>query len=193
PDGLAANICREMALATNDYEVAFVDGTRHLQVALAVPAKLETHPKIRRGGTWVLTGGARGVTAACGMELGRRFGLKLHLIGTTPIDHLDPSWRTLDETRLGELRSRIMIEARGTGQTPSEAWARISKAIEIDRNLQTFADAGIPATYHACDAGDREALARVLAQVRAKDGPIDGILHGAAIEQSCRYEKKNRQ
>src|SRR6185295_19959354 len=121
------------------------------------------------------------------------FGLKLHLIGTTPIDHLDPSWRTLDETRLGELRSRIMIEARGTGQTPSEAWARISKAIDIDRNLQTFADAGIPPTYHACDAGDREALARVLAQVRAKDGPIDGILHGAAIEQSCRYEKKNRQ
>src|SRR5262249_6209200 len=43
---------------------------------------------------------------------------------------------------------------------------------------------------HACDVADRAAMARVLDDVRRSDGPIDGILHGAGIEQACRYEKK---
>ena len=49
------------------------------------------------------------------------------------------------------------------------------------------------ATYHSCDVADREALARVLEAVRRADGPIEGILHGAGIERSCRFERKNRR
>ncbi len=66
----------------------------------------------------------------------------------------------------------------------------MEKAIEIDRNLRAFADAGVAVTYHACDVSDRAALARVLDEVRQIDGSVDGILHGAGIEKSCRFEKK---
>ncbi len=48
---------------------------------------------IEPGSTWIVTGGARGITAACALELGRRWGLKLHLIGSTPLEPLDPAWR----------------------------------------------------------------------------------------------------
>lgn len=90
-EALAANICRELAHGTNDYELAFVGGNRYLQVALPVVADLQPTSEVRPGGTWVLTGGARGITAECGLELATRFGLKLHLIGTTPTQNIDPS------------------------------------------------------------------------------------------------------
>ena len=184
---------RELAGATNDYEISFVGGQRYGQVALPVAAPLESHSTIRPGGTWVLTGGARGITAACGLELARRFGLKLHLIGMSRPPQIDPAWRNLDEAGTAALRAKVMIDARGKNEKPSDAWARIVKAIEIDRNLRAFADAGVSCTYHACDVADRAALARVLDEVRKADGPIEGILHGAGIEQATRVEKKTRE
>ena len=192
-DSLAANICRELAGATNDYEISFIGGRRYGQVALPVAAPLETQSAIRPGGTWVLTGGARGITAMCGLELAKRFGLKLHLIGMSRPPQIDPAWRNLDEAGTAELRAQVMIDARGKKEKPSDAWARILKAIEIDRNLRAFAEAGVSCTYHACDVADRGALARVLDEVRRIDGPIEGILHGAGIEQASRVEKKTRE
>src|SRR5690606_21951741 len=103
---------------------------------------------------------------------------------------IDPAWRDLDDAQTSALRGRVILEARKNGERPNDAWARVAKKIEIDRNLRAFAAAGVPVTYHACDVSDRAALARVLDDVRRQDGPIDGILHGAGIEQSCRFEKK---
>jgi|GEM_PF-774000 len=193
PDELAANICRELAYGTNDYELSFVGGQRYLQVALPVAAKIEEVSGVQPSSVWVLTGGARGITAECGMTLAKRFGLKLHLIGTTPAGAIDPSWRDLDEKQTAALKGQVIIEARKNGQKPNEAWARVEKAIEIHRNLRAFTAAGVSSTYHACDVSNREALAQVLDAVRRQDGPISGILHGAGIEQSCRYEKKTPQ
>jgi NAD(P)-dependent dehydrogenase (short-subunit alcohol dehydrogenase family) len=93
----------------------------------------------------------------------------------------------LDEKGMAEVRTRIMRESRAKGEKVNETWAKVVKALEIDRNLRAFADAGIRCVYHACDLADRAALARVLDEVRAADGPIDGILHGAGIEQSTRF------
>ncbi len=189
-DSLAANICRELACRTTDYEVAFVDGQRYLQTALRAPPTLQETCDVRPGGTWVLTGGARGITAACGLALGRRFGLNLHLIGTTALRELDSAWRDLDEAGLAELRARTVLSARAAGQKLDEAWAKVAKAIEIDRNLRAFVEAGVRCTYHACDVADRASLQRVLDGIRATDGPIEGILHGAGIERAARFEKK---
>ena len=66
---LATNILRELAGRTADYEVAFVGGQRRLQYASPQVAEFGSQSDIRRGGTWVLTGGARGITAQCALEL----------------------------------------------------------------------------------------------------------------------------
>ena len=52
--------------------------------------------------------------------------------------------------------------------------------MEIQQNLARLSDAGVRATYHACDLADRAALARVLDEVRQADGPIVGVIHGMA-------------
>jgi len=192
PDSLAANMLRELAARTLDYEIAFVGGRRRLQTAVHCPAALADRVDIRLGGVWVVTGGARGITAECARELGRRFALTLHLIGASPRPTCDPAWRSLSADELQSLKARVMIEATQAGNRPAAAWESVQKAIEIDRTLASFAADGIRATYHTCDVSDRDALARTLDEIRAADGPIDGILHGAGIDRSCRFERKNR-
>ncbi len=191
-DRLAENIVRELGSGTIDYEVAFVDGVRRLQNAIAEPAALAPDAGIRRGSVWVVSGGARGITAACALELGRRFGLKLHLLGTSPLPTIDPSWRNLSEEGLKALKASIMVRGRAAGETPDRAWDRVEKAIETDRALRAYVEADVTAVYHQCDVSNRTALASVLDDIRRSDGPIEGILHGAGVNRATRFERKTR-
>ncbi|HTU26886.1 MAG TPA: SDR family NAD(P)-dependent oxidoreductase, partial [Pirellulales bacterium] len=198
-DALAANVLRELASGNVAYEVAYV-GSRRL-IPYAVERRTEnlvagsTRPgtAIRPGSTWVATGGARGITAVTALELGRRYGVKLHLIGSTPLAEVDPAWRELDHEGLQKLKASVMIAARKAGKPTAQAWQRVEKDLEIDRTLRSFAAAGVSVTYHACDVSNREALAETLERIHQADGPIAGILHGAGIERSCRFEKKQRE
>ncbi|MGD9854398.1 MAG: SDR family NAD(P)-dependent oxidoreductase, partial [Planctomycetaceae bacterium] len=189
-DVLAALICLELASGTIDYEVAYVGGQRFLQLAVPRPASIGEQSEVRPGGTWVVTGGARGITAESALELGRRFGLKLHVIGSSPLPVVPAKKRDLDADGLARWRSEVMIAARERGAKPNDAWEHIQKSLEMDRSLRRFESAGVRAVYHACNVGDREALSAVLDDIRRMDGPIEGILHGAGIERPCRFEKK---
>jgi acyl transferase domain-containing protein/acyl carrier protein/NAD(P)-dependent dehydrogenase (short-subunit alcohol dehydrogenase family) len=192
-DALVNDIFRELASGNLDYEVAFREGQRCVPFAVQQEATSSPTATIRSGGTWVVTGGARGITAACALELGRRFGLKLHLVGVTSLPQIDPAWRGLDDAGLQKLKASVMIDARKAGKPAAQAWDRLQKDLEIDRSLQAFAAAGVQVTYHACDVADRAALNVVLDQIRQSDGPIEGILHGAGIDRSCRFDRKQRE
>ncbi|QEG35090.1 type I polyketide synthase [Bythopirellula goksoeyrii] len=190
PYQIARFICGELAVRTPDYEVSYVHGARYLQLAIPREADAQEMPENPPHGNWIVTGGARGITAECAMELGRRFGVKLHLLGTSSVPKIDPAWRNLDEAGRAALRSETILHARETNDKPNEAWDRVQKQIEIDQNLRAFADAGLDITYHTCNVADRAVLSRVLESIRREHGPIEGILHGAGIERSCRLEKK---
>jgi NAD(P)-dependent dehydrogenase (short-subunit alcohol dehydrogenase family) len=145
---------------------------------------------IRPGAVWVATGGARGITAASALALGQRYGLRLHLIGGTAIEPIEREWLALDERGLAELKTRVMRAACERGEQPQAAWGRIEKSLEMTRWLRAFEEAGVWARYHACNVGDRAALAAVLEAVRRESGPIEGVLHGAGVDIPRRFEKK---
>ena len=138
-DLLAANICRELASKEVDYEVAFVGGKRYVQCAYPEKAPVKQLADLRPGGTWVVTGGARGITAECALELGRRFGLKLHLIGTSPLREIDPSWRNLSAEGMKSLESHGHARsARGRAEHGSRLEPRATR----HRNRPLDAGAG---------------------------------------------------
>ena len=145
---------------------------------------------LRPGSVWLVTGGARGVTAACALELGRRHGLHLVLVGSTRPEPVDPAWLQADEATVRDLKGRIMIAAKGRGADPRQAWRAVEKSIEIGRSLQAFHAAGVRARYEPCDLGDAAAVQRLVDAVIASSGPIRGIVHGAGWESACRFEKK---
>lgn len=193
PDMLARALLRELAADDLETEIAYVGGKRYVARPFFQAVDALDFAGIRPGGTWVITGGARGITAAAARELALRFGLKLHLIGSSPPPAIDPSWRDLSAEQLRQLRTTICREAATRGEVPIQAWRRVEKAIELDRNLRQFAELGISAVYHCCDVSDRQALARVLEAVRHADGPIQGIVHGAGVESAGAFVKKKQE
>ncbi len=193
PERLAECVCRELAGQTVDYEIGYVGGERSIPIGYPEAIVTRQPRAIRRGGTWVVTGGATGITAQCAMELAKRFDLKLHLIGRSPKPSIDRAWRYLSGDALKELKTGVMRDARSAGGNMDDAWSRVEHDMEIDLCLREFAEAGIDVTYHSCDVSDGVALASVLERIRQTSGPIEGVVHGAGVQRAARFERKQRE
>ncbi len=147
---------------------------------------------LSRGSVWLVTGGARGVTAACAATLGRRHALSLVLVGSTRPVAIDPAWIGLDEAGRRLLMAEVMRRARERGDDPRDAWRLVEKSIEIEATLARCVQTGVSARYLACDLVDAEEVRRLVQRVVAEVGPIRGIIHGAGQESACRFERKSR-
>jgi acyl carrier protein len=169
-------------------------GASGRQQLLAVEQPLAGHGSgleaVAAGSVWLVTGGARGVTAACGLALGKQYGLRLALVGSTRPVPLESDWLERDEAGLRELKGQLMVEAKARGEDPRQAWRAVEKSLEIARSLAACTAAGVTAKYFACDLSDEVAAGRLVAEVERSIGPIRGLLHGAGYEAACRFEKK---
>jgi acyl transferase domain-containing protein/NAD(P)-dependent dehydrogenase (short-subunit alcohol dehydrogenase family) len=193
PDDVAMALLRELRSRAPVVEVGYAKGRRHVIGVFHKPIQALPDKAPTAGRPWIVTGGARGITAAIARELGTRFGVKLHLVGTSPRPQCDPAWRNLTPEGRQELRARLTRQAIADKKLPVEVWKGVEKAIEIDATLCALEAAGTQAAYHACDVSDREAMTRLLEGIRRTDGPIEGIVHGAGIEVASRFAKKDPQ
>ncbi|MBT6154257.1 MAG: acyltransferase domain-containing protein [Planctomycetaceae bacterium] len=189
---VAELLCRELAADDNEVEVGYYNGKRCLPRPVVESVATRPANEIPHGATFVITGGARGVTAVVARQLGEKYGAKLHLIGSSPVPNVPDAYLDLSEEETKELRTTVMKEGLANGEKPMDTWARYEKSLEIARTLKSFADDGIQATYHSCDISNRDALSGLLNTVRAADGPIQGVIHGAGFERACRFEKKQQ-
>ncbi len=142
---------------------------------------------------WVVTGGARGITALCARELGRRFHMHLHLIGTTRYRGISGEWVQRYSSDKYGLRSEILADAAKRVRHPLAIWERAEKEIRLHQTLREHADAGVRFTYHRVDVRNAAALAQVLTKIRDAGLPIRGILHGSGVEKASTFPRKSRR
>ncbi|WP_298859934.1 type I polyketide synthase [uncultured Gimesia sp.] len=192
---VARNIIEELSSQADDLEVGYQLGFRRTLKMFPAPSIIDasstsSESTITKGGTWVVTGGGRGITSFIARKLAETYGLKLHLLGSSPLPEVPEEWKQISAKDRRQLRALITKEARSKGNDPNTAWRNVERSIELDESLSAFAREGVQASYHRCDVRSRDELAAVLAKVRETDGPIRGILHGAGIESACRYDKK---
>lgn len=188
---VAAAAVAEMQDGAGPVETALVDGRRMNVVPCDTPPRATTPlAAVAVGSGWIVTGGARGVTAECCRELGRRHGLRLALVGSTAPVAVEPAWLDLDDAGLRDLKGRVMLEAKARGEDPRAAWKRIEKSIEIERSLAKFRAAGVDARYYACNLADAAGVRAAVGRITADIGPVRGIVHGAGFEAACRFDKK---
>ncbi len=190
PEEVADLIVTELRAATPDIEVGYINGKRHLVRAVPKPASPVKTVETAADGAVLVTGGARGITALVARHLGVRLGQRLHLIGSSPAPQVEERLRQLDDHGLRRLKAGVMREARDNKRDAEAAWRGIAKAVEIDRTLGALEADGVKATYHPCDVADMAALGAVLQKIRAADGPINGIIHGAGVEHAARFGRK---
>ncbi|WP_198586835.1 SDR family NAD(P)-dependent oxidoreductase [Glycomyces xiaoerkulensis] len=128
----------------------------------------------------VVTGGARGVTAACATGLARAHRPGLLLLGRTPLAD-EPDWA--DGVAEDGLRAAAAAELKRTGAKPTPREVeRIARDLtgqrEIRRTLADLREAGSEAEYLAVDITDENAVREALAPYRER---ITGVVHGAGV------------
>lgn len=212
PNVVVDCIWRELAYPSYDNEISYRGGVRSIVKAIPQPLpnpipENTAHPssnlsEITRGGTWVCTGGARGITALAVQRLAERYDLTVHLIGTAPepkgnvdlasFENKDSpsSGQPLDGEELRQLKLKIMTEAQKLGCNPVKAWQDHEKQLEIQATVRRFQQLGIRAHYHSCDVSDRLQLSALLEQIRESSGPIRGVIHGAGVGRDSRFDRK---
>ena len=148
------------------------------------------------GDVVVVTGGARGVTAACALALARSVPLTLVLLGRSPEPQPEPDWLAGLSDQAAIKRALLQHAFAGKRPKPIELEAAYRRRMgnrEIARNLAALRDAGAAVAYRAVDIRDARAVRAVLAGVRAAHGPIRGLIHGAGVLADHRIEDKTAE
>jgi NAD(P)-dependent dehydrogenase (short-subunit alcohol dehydrogenase family) len=146
---------------------------------------------------FLVSGGARGITAQCVIRLAQEYHGRWILLGRSAIVDVEPTWaeNCFDEAAL---KQRIMKDLIAQGQKPvPRDVQRIYKNLTASRDIQTtlaaIAQAGGEATYLNVDVTNGEALRQQLLPAIAAFGPIRGIIHGAGNLADKLIEKKTIQ
>jgi acyl transferase domain-containing protein/acyl carrier protein len=126
----------------------------------------------------VVSGGARGVTAACLIALARACQPRIALLGRTEIAEEAAGLAACRDEP--ELISTLAGREPGTGPAELRRQAKIILANrEIRATMAALDSAGSPARYLAADVTDITAVESALETVRAEWGPVTGIVHAA--------------
>ncbi|MCU0655109.1 MAG: PfaD family polyunsaturated fatty acid/polyketide biosynthesis protein [Polyangiaceae bacterium] len=142
---------------------------------------------------FLVSGGARGVTAECVVGLARAQGGSFLLLGRTPANAL-PGLD--DRAPEEELRRQIasQLAARGEKASPI-AVERVLRGVraraEIARTIERIERAGGRALYRTADVTDGASVRRAIED--AGLGRVSGIIHGAGTLADRRIESKSDQ
>ncbi len=171
-------------------EIGYRDGRR---LALqCVPSPLDESRgetvSLDRDSTVLLTGGARGITAAVALELARRYRPNLVLIGRSPLPEEREESDTAGISQSAELKAALIARLRREGRpaspaTVESAYRRLMQDREIRGNIERLKESGARVSYYAVDVRDEDGMKGVLDDVYRRFGTIDGVVHGAGVIQ----------
>ena len=182
PTAIAEQLATELLFGGPQLEVGLhADGRRTTLRSAPVEVHADA-PALPRGAVGVASGGARGVTAATLIELARKTGCKLALLGRTRLE-ADPFPDAADEP---SLQRAVIAASRAAGErlTPVAVKSRVRAVLagrEIRSTIATIESVGGEARYVSVDVTNATNVAAALDEVRAAWGPIDALVHGAGV------------
>jgi NAD(P)-dependent dehydrogenase (short-subunit alcohol dehydrogenase family) len=188
PPVLAERLLAELGEREGPGEVGHQGGRRLTwrPRAAALADQSNGRPLLEPGMPVLLTGGARGITAAVALELARRYQPTLLLLGRSPL----PEERELDDTAAlatpATIKSALMARLEREGRPPAPAlvenlYRRLLQDREIRNNLRRLRETGAAVHYFPVDVRDAVAFAELLDALRQRFGPLAGVIHGAGV------------
>lgn len=178
----AISIVRALILPRDDYTLAQNGVYRDTPGEEVGPPPISA--PFSHSPVWLVSGGARGVTADCTIELARRTGGSFILLGRSDVTSW-PSWLE-PETDLKALRGTLARKKTHPDmpQKPVEIdrYARkLLAGAEITSTLSAIEAAGARARYVQVDIGNQVGLRAVISSLVQEEGAITGLVHGAGV------------
>ena len=132
----------------------------------------------------VVSGGARGITAACIIGLAKQLKARFVLLGRTEL--LDDPQHYQNYPDKEALRQFLFIDAQKKNLTiqPKQMNQQIADILarrEIHQTLQALKNAGSDAIYFNVDVLNPKQLTTIFTQVRKQWGGIHALIHGAGM------------
>ncbi|ACN16274.1 predicted polyketide synthase [Desulforapulum autotrophicum HRM2] len=175
----------ELCCQDNRCEVGFQGEKRHV-LALDQQMAVKGASMIPKGGTLLVTGGARGITYEIMKQVVTIYGTDLIILGSSDIYALDPSFMA---EGLGEPEIMALVKPTMPKARPLEIRQRVDRIVkmrEAAANLALLESLGAKVTYHAVDVTDLDKVQRAIAAHER----IDGVIHAAGVEMSQFIPKK---
>ncbi|HET6359880.1 SDR family NAD(P)-dependent oxidoreductase, partial [Streptomyces sp.] len=183
PEACADLVLSEVHDAVTDTVQVGHDGTRRVGLTLAERPLTDTGADIApltSDDVLVVTGGGRGITADCVIELAKQYKPGLLLLGRTPLDE-EPQWAHGVEAAALKAAAAGQLKAAGEKPTPKrveQLYRAVVGAREIRKTIEDVRAAGSQVEYLAVDITDPAAVATALAPHKER---ISGLVHGAGV------------
>lgn len=156
-----------------------------------------TASHIRPASVFLVSGGAKGITAKCVIKLAQQHLCKFILLGRSELLETEPDFahNCFDEATL---KKRIMEYLLSTGEKPTpmsvqKLYNQLASSREIKETLAAIQQAGGEAEYISVDVTDTLALNQKITATVERMGEITGIIHGAGNLADKLIEKKTEQ
>lgn len=153
--------------------------------------------KIDSKAVFLVSGGAKGITAQCVIKMAEKYQSTFILLGRSSIAEPEPEF-AVGCTHESVLKKRIMEHLAAQGEKPTplllqKHFNKIASKREIEQTLATIKQVGGKAEYINADVTNLMALQQALEPVVQRLGLVTGILHGAGNLADKRIEKKTVQ
>jgi acyl transferase domain-containing protein/NAD(P)H-dependent flavin oxidoreductase YrpB (nitropropane dioxygenase family)/NAD(P)-dependent dehydrogenase (short-subunit alcohol dehydrogenase family) len=196
PDEVAHRILAELAPG-DEVEVGYLGGRRVVPRLCRAPLGQPEQPGMKLGSDSVVlvTGGARGITAEVCRELAVQCRPTLILVGRSPLPPEEEAPETAGLTSEAQLKRALIERAQRQGEPVKPArieaaCAALLKAREIRENLAAMRAAGAKLDYRAVDVRDSRTFGRLVEELYAVYGRLDGVIHGAGVIEDALIEDK---
>jgi acyl transferase domain-containing protein/NAD(P)-dependent dehydrogenase (short-subunit alcohol dehydrogenase family) len=133
----------------------------------------------------VLTGGARGVTAAVACALAAESQPTLVLLGRSAPPEPEPVWLA-DVTGEAAIKRALLEHGFASAEppTPTELEATYRRHVanrEVADTIERITRAGSHAVYRSVDVRDEAAVTQTIGDIRQNMGRIRGVIHAAGV------------
>ncbi|THB78043.1 MAG: SDR family NAD(P)-dependent oxidoreductase [Desulfobacteraceae bacterium] len=143
-------------------------------------------PRLSKADVVVITGGAKGVTSVCALELAKAFSPTIVLIGRSPEPGPEPEWlATLSDPSdiKKELLSREFTGKKVTPAILEQRFRALMSNREITQSLSQIKAAGANVRYVQADIRDQAQIDGVFNRIREEFENITAVIHGAGVLQ----------
>jgi acyl transferase domain-containing protein len=170
-------------------------GTRLTLTGVATDSyQLTAGTSINSDSVFLVSGGAKGVTAHCVIEIAKQYHSKFILLGRSSFDDNEPSWAKdiTDEVALKKAAMQALITA-GDKPTPVKVTQFVRPVLanrEIAQTLNAIKAAGGQAQYVAADVTNSSNVSAAVAPITKELGEVTGIIHGAGVLADKFIEQK---
>ena len=186
PATVAVDLAEQMVnavFAKGQVELGIKDAVVRTPELTEVPPARESRLPLAAGDVVVVTGGARGVTAACLMALADEVPLRLALLGRSEAPEVEePAWLT-GLSNEQDIRKALIqrLDPRPAPKEIATMAASLMRQREIRQTLACLREKGCEVLYFQVDVNHPEAVKTIVNEVRAAWGCIAGFIHGAGV------------